>query len=262
MNLHRIYAIILRHVFLFRHSLDRVVDVFYWPAIDLITWGLTGTYINSTSNDPTLKAAMVTGLILWTFIWRGQYEISINILEELWNKNLVNIFVTPITFAEWLKATMLIGVIKAFISFFYLAILSLIVFNVSIFNLIGWYLLLFIPILLMTGWWLGFFITGTILRFGTRVQTFAWTLVWLIAPLSAIYFPIATLPSWSQNISIFNPARYIFENARLLIKTGQIDWNWILIALSINIILLSITYLYLKSSYNKLLKRKGLIKFY
>src|SRR3989344_8668639 len=98
MKYQRINAIILRHLYNFKHSLDRLSDSFYWPAMDLILWGLTSIYIrNSSSNVPFIVLAIITGLIFWQSVWRSQYEITVNFITEIWDRNLVNIFASPIT---------------------------------------------------------------------------------------------------------------------------------------------------------------------
>src|SRR5215469_5374382 len=102
MQKHRIYAIILRYAYLFRHSIDRLTDSFYWPTIDLIIWGLTGAYIQHLqSHFASIIVMLVSGLVFWSIIWRAQYEITVNVLEDFWDRNLINIFVSPLKFSEW-----------------------------------------------------------------------------------------------------------------------------------------------------------------
>src|SRR5258708_5737698 len=118
MRLHKIYAILLRHWYNFRHNLDQFSEVFYWPIIDLLIWGLTSLYIQQyVPNTNHLVLMLVSGIVFWTIIWRGQREITTGLLEELWNKNLINIFVAPITFLEWITAVLITSFIKTAISF-------------------------------------------------------------------------------------------------------------------------------------------------
>src|SRR3989339_2045240 len=141
MKLYRLWGIALRYLFLFRHSLDRLSDAFFWPVVDLVLWGLTSRYFASTSlADNHLVLAFLGGIILWIFPWRGQYEISVNLLEDLWNRNLVNIFVSPVLFAEWVTTLLLLGVGKAIISFTYAGLLAYFLYATNIFAF-GWQLL-------------------------------------------------------------------------------------------------------------------------
>ncbi len=257
MKLHRIYAIILKSFFSFRHSLDRLSDVFYWPIIDLILWGLTSTYfMKYATNIPQIVLLMLSGALLWIITWRGQSEITIGILDDLWNKNLINLFASPLKFSEWIVALVTIGIIKALISFSFAIFVAYLLYAVNIIPY-AFYFVPFALLLIMTGWSIGFFIAALILRFGTRIQSLAWTVPWIVSPFSAIYYPVAILPDWAQKISSLIPTSYIFEGMREVINTGKIDPMKVLISLLLNIIYLMLSIYFLKSSFNKIMK-KGL----
>lgn len=259
MKFHRILAIILRFLFYFRHSLDRMFDVFYWPAVDLVLWGLTGFYLTSLSAEASgVQTAIISAIIFWFIIYRGQYEISGNVLEDIWNKNLVNIFVSPLTFTEWVLAFLCMGVIKAILSFSFGAFLAFALYGVNVFSF-GVLLIPLLPLLIMNGWWIGFFVSGLILRYTTRVQAFAWTLVWAISPFAALYYPVSILPEWAQVVARFVPASYIFEGVREVVSTGQLDPSKLLWSFLLNCLYLVLALLFLRQSFRAIL-RKGLVK--
>lgn len=261
MKSHRIFAVILRYIFFFRKSLDRLVDAFYWPTLDLLLWGVTSYYF--TENLPNASyfiTFIVSGLVFWIIVYRGQYEISGNVLEDLWNRNLVNMFVSPLKFSEWVSAFLILGIIKATLSFSFAVFLAFILYKVQIFTY-GFYLLPFVALLILTGWAVGFFTAGLILRFGTRIQALAWTIVWVIAPFSAIYYPLSILPDWAQKLSFLVPTSYVFEGVREVIQKGTLDPNKILFSFVLNMIYLILSIIFLKKSFNKVLQ-KGLIRLY
>lgn len=261
MKLNRIYAVILRHLFLFRHSINRFADSFYWPTIDLLLWGLTISYVKSFSGgNNNIVLVVISGLLLWLVVWRGQYEISVNLLEELWSKNLVNLFVTPLKFSEWVVSVVLLGVIKAFLSLGFAMIIAYILYRVKLF-VYGFYLIPFIPLLFITGWSVGFFVAGLILRFGTRVEQFAWSMIYIVAPFSVIYYPLSILPHWAQTIAYFIPTSYIFEGAREVIYKGTLDPQKLVTCLFLNIVYFILALIFLNRSYKKALKN-GLAKLY
>lgn len=261
MKLNRIFAVILRYLFFFRKSLDRLVDAFYWPALDLLLWGITSLYFTKNILDASsFIMLIVSGIVFWIIVYRGQYEISGNLLEDLWNRNLVNMFVAPLKFSEWISAFLILGVIKATLSFSFAIFLAFILYNVRVFSY-GFYILPFVLLLILTGWTMGFLIAGLILRFGTKIQAFAWTVVWVIAPFSAIYYPLSTLPDWAQKISYFIPTSYVFEGIREVIQKGTIDPNKITVSFVLNILYLILSLFFLKKSFNKVLE-KGLIRLY
>ncbi|HBD02172.1 MAG: ABC-2 type transporter [Microgenomates group bacterium GW2011_GWC1_46_16] len=222
MKLYRLWGIALRYLFLFRHSLDRLSDAFFWPVVDLVLWGLTSRYFASTSlADNHLVLAFLGGIILWIFPWRGQYEISVNLLEDLWNRNLVNLFVSPILFLEWITTLLLLGVVKALVSFAFAGCLALLLYQANIFSL-GWLLLPWGALLILFGWVFGLLIAGIVMRYGTRIQTLAWTAIYIVAPFACVYYPVSILPPWAQTISRFVPASYVFEAMRTTLAGGTV----------------------------------------
>lgn len=203
---------------------------------------------------------IISGIVFWIIFWRAQYEISIGLLDELWNKNLVNIFVTPLKFSEWVAAWLIMGIVKGFMSFTFAAILAFVLYKMSIF-MYGFAMLPFMLVLLLSGWWIGFIIAGIIMRSGSKVQTLAWSMPWIFAPFSAIYYPVSILPHWAQYVSTLLPMSYVFEGMRKVIATGEIDWSKVAIALGLNIIYLTLSLLFVRKSFEKVLQ-KGVSKLY
>ena len=259
MKLHRIYAIILRYMFLFRHSFDRLTDSFYWPTIDLLVWGLTGAYLQKLQPTGAIPIVIiiVSGIVFWYIVWRAQYELTVNLLEDLWDRNLINTFVAPLQFSEWIASLMSIGIIKAAISLFFTAGVGYLLYKVQIFSY-GLYLIPFFALLMMTGWSVGLFVVGLILRFGTRIQTLAWAMVAVISPFCAVYYPVTTLPHWAQTIASIIPASYVFEGMREVIKGHGIDPQKLLISLGLNCLYLFLAFIFVRRSFDKLLD-KGFI---
>ncbi|CAN5170350.1 ABC transporter permease [soil metagenome] len=261
MKLHRIYGIILRNFYSFRHSYDKMTDAFYWPLLDLLLWGLTSAYIKQTSGGQTnILLLIISGIVFWIIFWRAQYEISMGLLDELWNKNMVNLFITPLKFWEWVTAWLVMGITKGIVSFFFAAGLALVLYQTSIF-VYGFSMLPYMLLLLLSGWWVGFFITSIVMRYGSKVQTLAWSMPWIFAPFSAIYYPISILPHWAQLIAHLLPMSYVFEGMRELLTTGHFNIQGFIIGLLLNIIYLVISLFVIKSSFNKVLKN-GITKLY
>lgn len=261
MAIHRIYAVLLRYFYDFSRQGDRLVDVFYWPTIDLLLWGLTSLFIKSFAPElPQIILIIVSGIIFWLFVWRAQSDMSVSLLEDLWNKNLINMFVSPLKFSEWLASFIILGILKIILSFFFAAALAYILYEVNIFYF-GFYLIPFALLLMMTGWWVGMFVNSLIMRYGSRIQTLAWSMVMVISPFSAIYYPLSILPDWLQKIAAFVPTSYIFEGAREVINQGTLDPRKLLYSFILNLIYISLGLIFLKKSFKKMLNR-GLINLY
>lgn len=259
MNLGRVWALVVRHLYNLRHNLDNLSDSFYWPAIDILSWGLTFRYVQEASvGIPKVIVMMLSALIFWQVVWRGQYEITRSFLEEIWNRNLVNIFTSPLTVNEWIAGVIALGMIKMFFTFLFSAFLAWVLYLVNIFAF-GFLIIPFLLCLLMMGWWVGLIVTGILVYFGQNIQTLAWAGVYLIFPFSAIYYPVSSLPIWAQRISAFVPTSYIFEGMRELVLTGNFSSSKLAMSFFLNILYFILATLFFKFIFKKS-KEKGLAR--
>jgi ABC-2 type transport system permease protein len=257
MKIHRIKAIIIRYYYNFLHNLDRIFDSFYWPVMDILLWGLTFRYVvSSGSIGSDIVLMMLSGLVFWQVVWRAQYEIAVNFLEELWSQNLVNLFSTPIKLTEWLTAVIILGLGSMVVTVGLSMTVAWILYQANILSY-GWKLIPFFASLLLMGWWVGFMVTGLLVLFGRGIQTFAWAGVYILAPFSAIYYPVSYLPLWAQKVTIFVPSSYVFEGMRQVLNTGFFSWEKWIISITLNIIYLALSLFFFKACFYKSLD-KGL----
>lgn len=229
---------IVRHLYSYRRNIDRMTDSFYWPLMDIFIWGLTSSWIQkSQTGVPHVVAMLLTALVFWQIIWRGNYEISVNLLDEFWNQNLVNLFSTPLTLSEWIASAIILSIIKMCITITVCVTAVYFFYATNIFTL-GWYLIPFVISLLMSGWIMGFLGSSVIIYWGQKVQTVAWTMGFLFAPFSAVYYPLSQLPPWVQRISLWLPTTYIFEGMRTVLATGTLDTSVLTKSLILNVVYL------------------------
>jgi ABC-2 type transport system permease protein len=238
MSWHRIQAVVVRHLYLFRKSPDRWSDMVYWPVLDIVMWGLTSRWITQSQAEiPNLVLLILTALVFWQVVWRANYEISVNLLEELWNQNVVNLFSTPLTVIEWVLSVMIVGGLKLILTVAVATGAVWLLYAINVFA-IGWSILPFFALLMMSGWFMGFLAAGLIIYYGHKIQTIAWSMGFLFAPFSAVYYPLATLPPAVQMISRFLPMTYVFEGMRTVINHGPIRLDYLLISLGLNLLYL------------------------
>lgn len=259
MKLYRIWGLTLRYLYLFKHSLDRLSDAFFWPTVDIILWGMTSSFFakNLEGGGNTLILGLLGGIILWIFPWRSQYEIAVNLLEDLWNRNLVNIFVSPVKFSEWVATLLLLGVGKAIISFTYASLLIYLLYSANILS-VGLVLVPWAVLLIMFGWVFGLLVAGIIMRYGTKIQTLAWTSIYIVAPFAAVYYPVSSLPLWAQNIARFVPASYVFEAMRASVNGSPLPLTNLIYPTVLCIVYFGLAIFMIYRSFNHILKR-GLI---
>lgn len=248
-----IYALCLRHLYPVIRDFDLLSDMLYWPIIDVFLWGITSMWIGGASGASYVIASILTGLVLWNVIWRSQSEISRNLLDEIWNSNLVNLFSTPITLTEWIVGVILLSILKMFFTVSVVIIVILLLYSVNIFA-IGWWIVPFFICAVMTGWWVGFISASIVIRWGQKVQTVIWTLPGILLPLSVVYFPLASLPVYIKPISYLIPTTYIFESVRSLLSSGTVDFRYIGISVLLNILYLVLTLMLFVKSFRKSLE--------
>jgi ABC-2 type transport system permease protein len=234
MNLNRINTIVLHSWFHLSHSVETWIDLFWFSFVNVLVFGLITNYISQSAGTGQGDVLLI-GLILWGVIIVSQYSITVGALWEIWSRSFSSLFITPLTMIEFIVGHMLGGLYKSVMVFLFTALLTLILYNFSIFSL-GAILIIYFLELLIFGWTAGIFILGLIFRFGTNIQSFAWGLIFIVQPLAAVFYPLSVLPPVVRNISKIFPVTYVFESARIQHLTGVIDWNMILIATTLNIL--------------------------
>jgi len=220
MRWHRIWAFLLRHIYEIKSSIDRKADIFLFPTIDLLVFGLLSTYIEKMQIQNGVAGAIIGGIILWTLVYNITRDMSFCLLEDAWSRNLYNLFSTPLTMAEIVLGTLLLSVFKAM---FTIALMLGLAFALFGFNLlsVGAVMAFYIFSIFMFGWAFGFFTTSLILRYGTKVQAVAWSLILLLYPISGVFYPLDTLPAWLAAVARIFPLSYVFEGLRNIFVTGS-----------------------------------------
>ncbi len=225
MNTGRVAALMTRHLFLYRRSFPRLLEIFYWPLLDLVVWGFITMYL--ARNGSGLHAAVtffLGALIFWDILFRAQQGITISFLEEIWSRNLMNLFASPLTAGEFLTAMMAMSVLKVAAVFVIMAGFALLFYSYNIF-VIGLALLPFVLNLIAAGWLIGILTLSVIMRFGQQAEVLAWGLVFLFQPVSCVFYPLSVLPGWLQPVALANPAAHVFEGMRGVLLHHAVPWD-------------------------------------
>src|SRR5574337_470939 len=238
MKLHRITALIVRHLYLYRRSLPRIMEIFYWPFLDLVIWGFITLYLaRYQSQVPGFVTFFLGALILWDMLFRSQQGITISFLEELWARNLMNLFASPLKPSEFLAATMVMSVLKVTCVSIVMALCAALFYSYNIF-MIGLWLFPFVLNLVVTGWIIGVFTTSLIMRLGQEAEVLAWSMVFLFQPISCVFYPLDVLPVWLKPVAWANPAAHIFEGMRAALTPDSSPWPHLAWACGLNVLLL------------------------
>ena len=254
MNGARIGAIILKFWFDTKRDLFRLFDIFWWPAFNLFVWGLLSSYLTRVANGSiNFVLLFLAGTIFWSFFDRATRDISRSMVEEQWNRNLPNIFSTPLTLTEYVVGVLAVGTIKLFVGGAFLLILATVFYGFEM-GALGWFLFPAMVGLMMFGWSVSFVMQAMVLRYGHTVEVFIWAVTVLLQPFSAVFYPVNVLPSWAQVVARLLPPTYLFEAMRAVITGAPVEPGAMVVSFSLNALYLalSVAYFYRTFHYAKL----------
>ncbi len=230
----RIGALILRYLLLIRRDYSRIVDLVYWPFIDIAVWGLFTFYVwRADLQVPHALAMLLGGAILWNVFFRAAQDVTVSFLDDVWARSVVTIFASPLTFAEFGAAVMLLGLVKVAMA---LAVMGAVAWILYAFDVLtfGWALVPFAANLVCFGWTLGLVALAIIVRFGGRWAILAWSLPFAAMPLSCVFYPPTVLPPALQAAALALPATHVFEGMRAVLLEGHLPWGHLLWASVLN----------------------------
>ena len=226
---------VLRHTYLLRRSWPRLLELTYWPTVQMIIWGLVTMFLVTNSTWFAQAAGvLLAGVILWDVMFRGQIGLSLVFIEEMWARNLGHLFVSPLRPWELICALMLISLIRTLIGMTGAVGLAFVLYAFSIFDL-GFALIGFFVNLIVMGWAVGFFVCGLVLRYGLGAESLAWFLIFALAPFSCVYYPLSILPDWLEPVAAILPSAHVFEGMRALLVDGTFSGDHMMRATVLNI---------------------------
>jgi ABC-2 type transport system permease protein len=230
---------VMRYWYLLRSSWARLIELVYWPAVQMLMWGFLQLYIDQNASFfARAGGAFIGAVLLWDILFRGQLGFSISFLEEMWSRNLANLMMSPLRPAEFIAALMVMSIIRLAIGIIPVSFLAMAFFNFNIYGL-GFALVAFFALLMMTSWAVGIFVSGLVLRNGLGAETFAWSIMFLFLPLTCVYYPVAVLPAWLQPVAWALPPTYVFEGMREVLLHQNFRADLMLQALALNVVYLA-----------------------
>ena len=233
----RVGAMVKRYWYLLRSSWPRILDLIYWPAVQMLMWGFLQTYISQNAGFFAQAGGVFIGsVLLWDILFRGQLGFSISFLEEMYARNLGNIMISPLRPVEFLAALMIMSLVRLSIGMVPVSLLAILFFGFNLWGL-GFALAAFFLNLILTSWAIGIFVAGLLLRNGMGAESLAWTIMFLFLPLTCVYYPVAVLPSWLQPVAWALPPTYVFEGMRALLIDHVFRGELMLQAFALNAIL-------------------------
>jgi len=214
---HRIAAMVLRYLYLLRSSWTRLLELIYWPAVQLFVWGFLQFYIAQNSGFfARASGVFIAAVLMWDVLFRGQLGFSVSFLEEMWSRNLANLMISPLRPVEFVCALMIMSIVRLAIGMVPVTLLAIAFFGFNLYGL-GLALVAFFVNLILTSWAVGIVVSGLLLRHGMGAESLAWTLMFVLMPLTCVYYPVTVLPDWLQGLAWALPPTYVFEGMRALV---------------------------------------------
>jgi len=236
----RVGAMVLRYWYLLRSSWARLIELVYWPMVQMLMWGFLQMYIGENASFFARASGLFIGaVLLWDILFRGQLGFSISFLEEMYARNMGNLMMSPLRISEFIAALMIMSVVRLAIGMVPVSFMAIAFFGFNLWGL-GLALAAFFANLILTSWAVGIFVSGLVLRNGLGAETFAWSIMFLFLPLTCVYYPVSVLPEWLQYFAWALPPTYVFEGMRALLIDHVFRADLMVQALALNAVLMSV----------------------
>ncbi|MET0406451.1 MAG: ABC transporter permease [Cystobacter sp.] len=223
MNPSRIAAIVLRQVYLLRGSPARILPLFIWVAIDVVLWGFITRYLNTvTASGINFVTSLLGTVLLWNFLTRVMQGVTMAFFEDVWSRNFLNLFATPLSTSEYISGLVLSSIATSSIGLLVMLLVAGAAFGLSLFTY-GLLLLPFLLVLFLFGIALGVFGSAVVLRLGPAAEWLIWPIPAMVSPFACVFYPRSALPDWMQLVSHLFPPSYVFESMRTIVAGGGIS---------------------------------------
>jgi len=241
-SLRRIGALIKRYMYLLRSSGVRLVELIYWPFLQMLTWGFLQEYLAGNTSPAAQAAGVLIGsVLLWDILFRSKIGFSTTFIEEMWSRNLGNLLISPLRPSELVAALSVWSIIRLSVSMIPVAFAAYLIFGFNLLDL-GLALVAFFAVLVLTSWSLGLISAGVILRYGLGAEELAWSLAFLLLPIACVYYPVSALPDWLQPVALALPPTHVFEGMRAILLEHRFDAEQLWWALGLNAVYLLVGY--------------------
>jgi len=235
-TLRRIWGLMYRHLSLYRGSWPRLLDLAYWPILQMTIWGFTSSFFAGRlgSHGAVTIGMLLGGVLLWEVALRSHLGFAVSFMEEVWSRNLGHIFISPLRPWEMLAALIGISMIRTAAGVIPAAVLAFLLYHYNLLT-IGPVIILFAVNLMVMGWWIALGCISLILSQGGGAESLVWSMLAGLSPFAAVYYPVAIMPHWLQPLALAMPAAHVFEGVRAVISQGVIRWDHLAWAFGLNV---------------------------
>ncbi len=233
----RIWGLMYRHLALYRRSWPRLLELCYWPVLNMCIWGFTASFLAMRTGNALANAGglLLGGVLLWEVTLRSQMGLSISFMEEMWSRNLGHVFVSPLRPWELIAALVGMSIIRMITGVLPAILLAWAFYAFNLFSL-GPVLVLFFINLMIMGWAIALGVISLILRHGSGAEPLAWGVLFGLAPFSAVFYPVSVLPAIVRPLAWVLPTSHVFEGMRGVLLEGVVHWDQLAVAFGLNMV--------------------------
>lgn len=234
--LRRIFGLVLRHVYLYLGSWPRVLEMMYWPIVNIALMGFVSlSFVRRLGHVDVMTDAFLAGLLLAEIFTRSIMGTLLFHMEEIWSRNLGHMFASPLRLRDYIGGAITISFIRCFLSIIPAYILASYLFHFSILRL-GWNFPLFAFLLAFNAWWVGLLIISLLFHYGMAAEWFGWMCIWLLMPFMSPYYDVSILPAALQVIARLIPGTYVFDSVKSFLATGSARYDYLALAFALNVV--------------------------
>jgi ABC-2 type transport system permease protein len=225
-SLRRIWGLVYRHLALYRGSWPRLVDLAYWPVLQMFIWGFTSSFFAARlgSAGAVTVGVLLGAVLLWEMALRSHLGFSVTFMEEIWSRNLGHIFISPLRVWEMLTALITLSILRTAAGIIPAGVAAAVMYHFNLLS-VGPVVVLFAANLMIMGWWIALGCTSLILSHGGGAESLVWSMLAGLTPFAAVYYPVSVMPQWMHPFVLALPAAHVFEGLRTLLREGYVDWN-------------------------------------
>jgi ABC-2 type transport system permease protein len=239
MKPYRIRAVILRHFYEVCHNANHITYMVYWPVVNIAVWGFFTLYLRHGDRlQPGVISCLLGAVILWGLFNAFQRDMAVGFLEELWSRNLVGLFASPLSVSEYVTGLIVVSLVKAMVGLIVESVIAWLFYHYDIFPALP-SLIPFILNLALFALAMGIVITGLIFRYTTKFQAMAWSVAGILMPLSCVFYPLSSLPGFLRPLASMLPTTHSFEGMRQAIERGEFSISHFQWGLELNLIYLT-----------------------
>jgi ABC-2 type transport system permease protein len=260
MKSHRIAAVVYRHCYEARRNLNRLTETLYWPVQNIFLWGFITIYLLHKSKGAAgFGEDLIAAAVLWGTFYAFQRDVALGFMEELWSRNLINLFSTPLSVWEYVTGLTVLSLLKAVIGFVLAALIAWLCYGYNVFPLIVPFLP-FLFNLIFFALSISLAITGLMIRYSNKVNTLAWSVAGLLMPFSCVFYPVSTLPGWLRPMAWSLPTASSFEAMRQILAHGAFPGADFMLGLGFNFFYFALSVIFFRRMFAAAQSKGFLVK--